>query len=67
MTDLEPWKKEVNSLWLTNLKETLKEEGVWVWRATGYKYKLRDGKFIGETEEARDALKKILPDNDKNI
>jgi hypothetical protein len=61
------WQKEVNSQWLSSMKDVLKDNGVWVWGATGFKYKLHDGKFIGETTEASDALKQILPDNDINI
>ena len=65
--ELEPWQKEVNSQWLSAMKEELKDDGVWIWKANGYAYKLHDGKFISESEEANEALKQILPDNDANI
>jgi hypothetical protein len=65
---IEQWQKQVNSEWFTNLKENiLKEGGTWMWPDAGFRYVLKEGKFVGESEEADDALKAILPDNDPNV
>lgn len=67
MKELTPWQKEANSMWLTEMQKLLVDGGVWVWKATGYKYTLSNGKFVSESEEENVALKQILPDNDANI
>lgn len=58
---LELWQKEKNLQWLNQLKGTLHNDGVWVWKETGFIYRLTDGEFVGDTEEATAALKEILP------
>ncbi len=58
---LEPWQKEVNAEWVEQLKTTLKEDGVWMWPATGFMYRLIDGELVGINEGADQALKDILP------
>jgi hypothetical protein len=64
---LENWQKEENLKWLKKVAQTLKEGGVWVWQSTGYMYEYVNGEFIADTEEANQALKNILPKEQKLI
>lgn len=66
-SELSSWKKEVNSKWFNQMKNYLADGGTWIWPDTGFKYRLQEGKFIGESEEANEALRSILPVNDPLI
>jgi len=58
---LELWQKEANAKWLEQVKATLKDDGVWIWKSTGFIYRLKDGELVGDSEVADEALKAILP------
>ena len=42
---MEKHKLEINEKWLSNVIQTLNEDGVWIWKDTGLLYKKKDGKL----------------------
>jgi len=56
---MEKYKLETNEKWLSNVIQTLNEDGVWIWKDTGLLYKKKDGKLTC-TEEGHKEMSEIV-------